>query len=152
MRHSSLKVCNRMANMATLSEDKRPGSSAATNQRRAFLKPPRFAVFWSHRVHVNFPATQATRASIKMSFTMSFNAPCDACPRSTKGLGPVFTSASLTVTSLRHRWLYISPRIERQRICQLCVTNRTIGNSVRCFDHFRTLVAISLKSLSTAYL
>ena len=132
--------------------DKQPGTSAASNQRRAFLKPPRVAVGRIHSVHDNLPATISTHVSIKTSFTMSHNPPCCAWTRRTKGFGPESTSAPLNVTSLRQRWLYIYFRIDRQSTCQLFMTKRTMGNYVRCLAHFLTLIARSLRSLTTAYL
>ena len=59
-----------------------PGTSAPSNQRAASLKPPRVAVGCSHSAVVNLPATNATRASMRMSLTrvprapgLSWNAP-----------------------------------------------------------------------------
>ena len=62
---------------ATRSQDKRPGSSAASNQRRAFLKSPRLAVGSIHCVHDNLLATKFTRVAINASFTMSSNPPAE---------------------------------------------------------------------------
>ena len=67
-RHA-LKVWKRMTIEATRFPDKRPGSSAASNQRRAFRKPPRLAVGSIHCVHDNLPATKSTRVAINASFT-----------------------------------------------------------------------------------
>ena len=62
---------------ATRSLDKQPGTSAASNQRQAFLKPPRLAVGNIHCVHDYLPATRSTRVSIRASFTMSSNPPAE---------------------------------------------------------------------------
>ena len=70
-----LVIWKRMTIQATRSPDKQPGTSAASNQRRAFLKPPRMAVGHIHSVYDNLPATSSTRASIKASFTKSTNPP-----------------------------------------------------------------------------
>ena len=53
--------------------DKQPGTSAASNQCRAFLKPPCVAAGRIHSVYDNLPATSSTHASIKTSFTLSHN-------------------------------------------------------------------------------
>ena len=128
--------------LTTRSTDIQPGTSATSNQRAAFLKPPRVAAGCSHSTLANLPAAKSTCASIRTLFTMSHNPPPHGVWQlRTKGRGPVSTSASLTATSVKQRWLYISFNTERHCICQLCVLNRSIGKSVRCLDHFLTLVA-----------
>ena len=49
--------------------DIQPGTSTASNQRAAFLKPPRVAAGGSHSADVNLPAAKPTRASIRTSLT-----------------------------------------------------------------------------------
>ena len=137
--------------------DIQPGTSAASNQRAAFLKPPRVAVGCSHSADVNLPAAKSTRALMRALSTidpctlgMSHNPPHGAEQLRTKGLGPVSTSAFLTETSVKQRRPYISFNTERHCTCQSCVLNRSVGKSVRCLDHFLTLVANDLRSLITA--
>ena len=55
--------------------DIQPGTSAASNQRAASLKPPRVAVGRSHAADVNLPAAKSTRASMRMSLTRVPRAP-----------------------------------------------------------------------------
>ena len=90
-----------------------PGTSAATNHRTAFLRPPHLAPGASHSADVSFPATRCTRVSMRMSlirfpretaFDVSHNAPHGAEYCKQKGRGPVSISAVLTAISLMHRW------------------------------------------------
>ena len=90
-----------------------PGTSAATNHRAAFLKPPRVASGISHSDDVSLPVARCTRVSVKMSLirfpretaaAVSHNAPHGAEHRRENGLGPVSTSAVLTATPVKHRW------------------------------------------------
>ena len=106
--------------------DIQPGTSAASNQRAAFLKPPHVAAGCSHSTLANLPAAKSTRASIKTLLTMSHNPPHDVWQLRTKGRGPVSTSASLTAKSVKQRWLYISFNTERHCTCQSCVLNRSM--------------------------
>ena len=62
-RHA-LEVWKGMTIQAMRSPDKRPGSSAASNQRRAFLKPPRLAVGSIHCVYDNLPVCRSTCHSL----------------------------------------------------------------------------------------
>ena len=132
--------------------DIQPGTSAASNQRASFLKPPRVAVGRSHSADVNLPAAKLIRVSIRMSLTrvpsktapgVSHNPPHGAEHCRSKGLGPVSVRAVLTDTSVEHRWLYCT--------CQSVVWNRAVGKSVRCLDHFLMLVANDLRSWIIAY-
>ena len=61
--------------LTTRSTNIQPGTSAASNQRAAFLKPPRMAAGCSHSTLANLPAAKSTRASIRTLFTMSHNPP-----------------------------------------------------------------------------
>ena len=51
-------------------QDKQPGTSAASNQQAAFLKPPHLAIGCSHSVAVNLPAARSTRVSMRALFTI----------------------------------------------------------------------------------
>ena len=90
-----------------------PGTSAATNHRTAFLRPPRLAPGASHSADVSFPVARCTSVSMRMSlirfpcktaFDVSHNAPHGAEHCTLKGRGPVSISAVLISISLMHRW------------------------------------------------
>ena len=130
--------------------DIRPGTSAATNQRAAFLSPVHVYPVWSHSGDVSFSATRCTHVSTNMSLIRfplkaadeaSCNPPHGGKQCKKKGLGPVSTSAVLTAASVKHRWLYISFSTERHCVCQSGVWKLGVGKSVRCFTHLRTLLA-----------
>ena len=99
--------------------------SAAANQRRVFLNPPREVSGTSHAADLNFPAVSCTRVSIRMSlirfprkiaFVVSHNPPHGVEHCKQKGRGPVSISAVLTAISLRHRWLYMSVNTVRHSV------------------------------------
>ena len=109
-----LKIIERMAPDHVRGQYIQPGTSAATNHRAAFLKPLHVAPGISHSDDVSLPVARCTRVSIRMSLIrfpcetaaeVSHNSPHGAEHRRENGLGPVSTSAVLTATSVRHRWL-----------------------------------------------
>ena len=140
---SGTRSKSRMATYHVRLQYIQPGSSATTNQRTAFLRPPRLAPGASHSADVSFPA-RCTRVSMRMSlirfpreivFVVSHNAPHGAEHSKQKGRGPVSISAVLTAISLRHRWLYISVNTVQHSTCQSGVWKRLVGKSVRTSEY-----------------